>query len=108
MEGGGPVRCVREVWRMYGERCVWKWGRKCGFISHFTLAQRFTGNQIAKIFQQRKEKEAYKDFEETEVCLLYSSHKSVFVYCSLCGNTVENITCQQFCSVTSAGSICQH
>ena len=33
----------------------------------FSLFQRFTGNQIAKIFQQRSTNESYSDFEKTEV-----------------------------------------
>ena len=31
--------------------------------------KRFTGNQIAKIFQQKSTVEAYREFDKTEVCV---------------------------------------
>ena len=54
------------------------------------LFQRFTGNQIAKVFQQRQE-----DYEETEVCApLSSPHPSTPhpspPTCNICTNTTSH------------------
>ena len=40
--------------------------------------QRFTGNQIAKIYQQRNSNTNYKDFDTTEVYMYITTHRILF------------------------------
>ena len=70
--------------------------------------QRFTGNQLAKIHQQRDSNPEYKDFSSTEV-QPYQLNMLLSVYVHvLFDSTTENQLSQQFWCNSTAWLLCTY